>query len=153
MCAGLHTSGFASRIKYSTVNSSSTLTVGCWFDRTTQRWIHIKFILFSHLFRLCKHRHPKKAAADIRNDGQKESFSVELFIILCFGRWAWTVGMVMMMMKYTRNKNILHYEFKVHFAASIYIFPTFVVRFLLQEKCHMSWKRRAKRRQNVEFII
>lgn len=49
-----------------------------------QRRVHIKFILFSHLFRLCKHRHPKNS---IRMMARKRVFPLNYLSSWILGAW------------------------------------------------------------------
>lgn len=64
MYGGLHTSGFGSRIKYSTVNSYTTLTVGCWFDRTPKEESAYKIHLVFSFIQIMQTPTPQKAALE-----------------------------------------------------------------------------------------
>lgn len=111
--------------------------VDCWLTvlKTRESENPSKIHLVFTLFRLCKRRHPRKNR--IRKPaGQKGDFSVELFIIVSFSSRRCMTGGGWWWWKIHKLENILHYEFKVHFTAFIYTFPTFAVRFSLW----LEWK-------------
>lgn len=95
--------------------------------------IHLVFLIYSD------YANTDTPKSSIRNDGQKESFSVELFIIVCYRiRKSLDGGDGDDDDEIYTSWKYLHYEFKIQFAAFIYNFPTLVMRFSLREGCHMS---------------
>lgn len=112
-------SGFASGIKYSTVNSYRRPPLVGGVDRMQKGGrLDPKFILFSHYSDYANADTERLRA--LENMMAKENFSVELFIIVKFRLSVWT--------KPRRWKiHIPHYKFKVHFAA-LYLHISHVCR-------------------------